>query len=461
MKIAYIMSRFPHLPETFILREMNELDKMGWQIALYPLIFQQQAVVHPEAQPWLQRAHHAPYISWPVIQANLYMLLQNPGLYLKIFSRVLGENLFNFNFLFRSILLFPKAVLFARQMKAEGIDHIHAHYASHPALVAWIIHQLTGISYSMTVHAHDIFARTSMLSTKLGGAVFVVAISEYNREHIAHIVGAWVKAKTHVIHCGIVPENYTPIQHFTDFTAPLRIICVGSLKPIKGQIYLVEACRLLKERGIPFRCQIIGNGPEFPEIQQRVIAYQLAEQVELMGDRNEAEVAAALPGANCYVQPSIGEGIPVAVMEALAAELPVVATAYSGVFTQIQPEDAGYPVCPAEAQRLRAGLSKIYRDFKDAGSIANLMARQLSSRAGIHELVIPGKSGYLVAPADPSALAEALIQIYQDPENAARMALAGKEIVLQDFDLRKNVQKIAALFQELEQVPSKLKKPMP
>lgn len=450
MKIAYIMSRFPHLPETFILREINELVNLGWQIALYPLILQSEKVVHPEAQQWLSEVNASPYLSGEVLLANLRMFLAKPLTYLKVLLKTIAGNLTDLNFFPRAVLLFPKAVYFAGKMQKEGIGHIHAHYASHPALVAWIIHELTGIPYSITAHAHDIFARTPMLSTKLRAAAFIIAISEYNREHMAYLVGPWVRSKTHVIHCGILPEKYIPANNLQSIHSHLDILSVGSLKPIKGQKYLVEACKILKEQAVPFHCRIIGSGPEYNSINALVTRYGLEDSVELLGAKNEEEVAELLPTANCFVQPSIGEGLPVAVMEALVTQLPVVATVYSGAKTTIPRQQAGYPVDPSEAGTLIQGLSRIYRDVPEAGEIARALAVRCISRAGLHELVIPGQTGYLVPPADPAALADALIKILHEPDQAVKMGQAGHAKVLEAFDLHKNVRAIAALFQKQE-----------
>ena len=368
MKIAYIMSRFPHLPETFILREMSELDKSGWDIRLYPLIFQKQDLIHDDAQNWLPRVKESHLFSAEVIKSNISMFIKNPRLYVNLLGRIVVENITSINFLLRGLLLFPKAVFFAYQMEKEGIHHIHAHYASHPALVAWIIHSLTGISYSVTVHAHDIFARTEMLKCKLESAKFIIAISEYNREYIANLVGEWVKEKTHVIHCGINPEYYTASQKYSPggSSEKFEILSVGSLKKIKGQKYLVEACAILRDRNIPIHCRIIGMGKEYSDISRIIKEKNLEGIVEILGDKTEEEVARILPSAHCFVQPSLAEGLPVAVMEAFACELPLVATAISGTNEMISPNETGYPIRLAEMKILILLLGKVYRNSKDS-----------------------------------------------------------------------------------------------
>jgi len=398
------MSRFPHLPETFILREMNALEQLGWQIALYPLIKQKQSLVHKDAQNWVGRARYTPFISLDIVIANVQSLLEKPLRYLRTWLRAMWENIPSLKFFWRATLLFPKAVLMARQMEAEGVEHIHAHYATHPALVAWIINQLSGLSYSVTVHAHDIFVDTTMLKTKMNGAAFIAAISDFNRRTLVKEVGDHIQVKIHIIHCGIEPSWYEqPGEGIQQPGDRLEIINISSLQPYKGQIYLLEACSLLKAEGIPFRCQIIGEGSEHPRLEKFIIANGLQKDVLLLGALSQERVAEVLPTTHCYVQPSVitpsgkMEGIPVALMEAFAAGLPVVATSISG----------------------------------------------------IPELVRQDETGFLVPPEDAEALAEAIKDVFWNWENAKRLAFAGNQLVLDEFDLNKNVKSLALQFQAL------------
>lgn len=398
-KLAYVMSRFPHLPETFILREMDELVRQGWPVALYPLVVQQERVVHAEAEKWLPAMHAAPFISRAVLASNGRRLKKRPGATTRLWLQALQENLADPHMLVRAAALLPKAMVAAEAMQAQGVTHIHAHYATHPAFFAWLLHQITGISYSVTVHAHDIFVRHTMLATKLRQARFVVAISRFNREYLARVVGPWVRDKTHIVHCGITPHLYQPRPAATG-KRPLHILHIGSLQPYKGQPYLIEACALLKKKGLPFQCHIIGGGEERARLEQLIARRELTQEVHLLGPLPQAAVAERLPRANCYVQPSIVtpsgkmEGIPVALMEALACQVPVIATHISG----------------------------------------------------IPELVRDGETGYLVPPADAAALAQAMTSVYEQPAAAAATAVAGREHVLREFTLEPNVKTLASLF---------------
>lgn len=400
--IAYIMSRFPHLSETFILREMDELENLGWEIKLFPLVIQNQPVIHPTAKHWLNEAIASPFISPGVIKANLIKFFKFPGDYISLWFKTIKENVESPKFLVRKIALFPKTVYMAEKMEKMGIRHIHAHYATHPAFSAWLIHKLTGISYSVTVHAHDIFVEQAMLKTKLREAKFVVAISEFNREFLAEHVGGWVLDKTHVVHCGIKPENYNFSQNEKN-PGCFEILSIGSLQAYKGFPYLIKACAKLRDQGVPFRCRIIGGGEEYQSLERTISSYGLGEHVFLLGPKTQEEVSLLLKEADCYVQPSVitpsrkMEGIPVALMEALASGLPVVATAISG----------------------------------------------------IPELVRQGQTGFLAEPKDSNQLAELLAKVYTKPDQALKLAQAGRELVLKEFELSVNVKQLANLFAEI------------
>ncbi len=390
-KLGYIVSRFPHLPETFILREMVELERLEWSISLYPLITQDQPVVHQDALSWNQNAKKAAFSSPSVWIANLNTLFRSPGAYLRTWFRMVYFNIKSFPFFFRALIIFPKAVWMACQMQAEGIEHIHAHYATHPALAAWIIHQLTGIQYSITVHAHDIFVNRTMLAQKMQDASLIVAISEFNREFISREVGDWVRAKTKVVHCGITPEWYQPRKQpvHRDDQSSFRLVTIGSLQPYKGQEVLIRACKRLMNQGILLQCDIIGEGILKESLHKVIRGCGLEEHVTLVGALTQEEIAQRLPEYDCYVQPSIitpsgkMEGIPLALMEAMACNLPVVA----------------------------------------------------SDISGIPELVQPGITGYLVPAGDDLALADQLVEIFADCESTRYIAQRGRAKVQQEFNI--------------------------
>ena len=400
MKVAYIMSRFPHLPETFILREMNALEAEGLFLSLYPIVIQREKVIHPDALLWLKRAHRSSLFFPGIWLANFRLAFSDYKKYFRLFRQVLEANKGNKEFAKRALIIFPKAVWMASSMKKEGIDHIHAHYATYPALAAYIVHHLTGIPFSVSVHAHDIFVDQTMLYEKLKSAEFIRSISEFNKKFLIKHCGTAIGSKIYTIHCGIDHKNYSEIRKKRK--GKFRILSIGSLQPYKGYEYLLKACVLLKRRSFKFKCEIIGGGELEVTLKRMIIDLDLSDVVQLLGRKTEAEVAETLRQASCYVQPSIitesgkMEGIPVALMEAMACKLPVIATRISG----------------------------------------------------LDELIDDQRSGFLIPPTDELALAERLYWVYENPGKAVELAERGFKKVKNEFNIKKTTAQLSKLFKQ-------------
>jgi glycosyltransferase involved in cell wall biosynthesis len=289
---------------------------------------------------------------------------------------------------------------FAQQMQALGVEHVHAHFATHPALVAYVVHQLTHIPYSFTVHADDIYTEQVMLKTKIQAAAFVIAISDYNRRFLSRLYGSSIEHKILVNHCGVDVSVFEPRTQLA--TRDIFVMtCVARLEEKKGHKYLVEACKLLRDKGIPFRCQLIGEGELREEVEAQIEQLGLRDHVLLLGRQPRNRVKELLAESDVMVLPSITtpegrqEGIPVALMEAMATELPVISTRISG----------------------------------------------------IPELIDHGTNGLLVPERNAEALAHALILLQSNPQVGLQLGAAGRSKVLQEFHLQQNTETLAQLFQ--------------
>lgn len=400
VKVAYIMSRFPKLSETFVLNEIVACAAHGIPVEVYPLLRQRQQVAHPEADEWVRRAHFEPFLSPAIVRANLRTVREQPRAYFRLVGEVLRETWRSPNFFVGALGIFPKVVRFARQMRDQGVTHIHAHFATHPALAAFIVHRLTGIPFSFTAHGSDLHVDRRMLDTKLSAAAFAVTVSEFNRDLIARECGEQARSKVRVIHCGVDPGVFKPRHADAPDATSFRIVCVASFEEVKGHRYLIEACRVLQARGVRFECHLVGDGPLRRDVERRVAAAGVEDRVCFHGGQPRPTVARLLAQSDAAVlasHPTRGgkrEGIPVALMEAMASGLPVVATAISG----------------------------------------------------IPELVQPGLTGFLVPSGDPGALADALQRLAGDPDLRARMGRAGRARVVQAFNLRTNRSALLRLF---------------
>lgn len=374
--VAVLVSRFPLITETFILREIIEIERQGQPVRLVPMIRESPPVVHEAARPWVARALYTPW------------MIRFPPRTFGLLLRLVAGTITRPGTLLRTLALFPKSVWLARQLEREGVRHLHAHFATHPATMALIISSLTKIPFSFTVHAHDIQLDRSLLRWKIREARFIRSISELNRRFLEDLYPE-ARGKIEVIHVGV---NLPPAVH--PLPAEPRVLCVAAHKPYKGLPFLIEACRILRNEGVAFQCDIVGDGPMRAELE----ALNHDHVVSLVGPREENEVARMMDDCTLFVLPSIiapdgqMEGIPVALMEALAHARPAVSTRISG----------------------------------------------------IPELVRDGVNGLLVEPGDARALADAMRALLEDRERAGAMGGRGREVVEREFELGGCVERLLA-----------------
>jgi len=395
LRVAWIMSRFPRLTETFVLYEILAAEALGLSVDVYPLLRERARVVHPEAEELLGRVRYTPFMSRRIIASQMYWLVRAPRRYLGALWAVVRGTWGSANFFLGGLATFPKVAHMARGMRANSVEHVHCHFANHPALAGFVIQRLTGITYSFTTHGSDVYVDRHMLRRKVAEAAFVVAVSDYVRRLILDECEGAFHDKVRVVHCGVDMDVFVPDDDRV-VSADLSILCVATLSPWKGQEQLIEACRLLTERGVQIRCLLVGGAGDREALQRRIVDAGVADRVQITHWKTRPEVARLIRGADVVVAPSVQmpdgkqEGIPVTLMEAMASGTPVVA----------------------------------------------------SRLGGIPELIEHEQTGLLVAPADPAGLAEALERLHASPELRRRLAEAGRARVLRDFELRSNAAEV-------------------
>lgn len=388
--LGVLLSRFPTVTETFILREVDEMERQGQRVRLVPMLKETPAVVHDAARPWTARALYTRYLSPAIALANLRALIRQPIRYLSLFLRLIAGTVTHPATLLRTIAVFPKSVYLAQQLSREGVRHVHAHFATHPTTMALIIASLSDITFSFTVHAHDIQIDRSLLGWKLRETRFVRSISDYNKRFLEDLYPQ-AHGKIMVVHVGIEPEKYEDNARRFQSTTPgiPKVLCVAAHRPYKGLPVLIEACRILRDEGVLFQCDVLGTGPLTSEYEQLIRTKGVEQVIHLRGAKPEHVVADMMGEATLFVLPSIiasdgqMEGIPVALMEAMASSRAVVSTAI----------------------------------------------------AGIPELVDHGVNGLLVEQGDARALAIAMRTLLEDGPRAKEMGRRGQEKVRAEFTL--------------------------
>ena len=338
--------------------------------------------------------------------SNLRGMFNKPGKYFGTLFNSLRATWGSRRFFIGVLAFFPKSVYLAELMTQHGINHIHAHFASFPAASAYMINQMSGIPYSFTAHGSDLHRDQHMLCEKVAAAKFVVAISQYNRQVIVDHCGESVADRLLIVHCGVDTSVFAPgdTAQNEDETERLKIVCTGTLHEVKGQKYLLQACAQLKQRGVDFQLEFVGDGPDEEMLCEMVTELGLADNVIFHGRVQRTEVIRILQGADIVALPSVPtqdgrrEGIPVALMEAMSFGAPVVA----------------------------------------------------SELSGIPELVEKDVSGLLVPPKDVDGIARELERLANDPELRAKLGTAGRQRILDQFDLEKNAIQLTELFKEAQ-----------
>jgi colanic acid/amylovoran biosynthesis glycosyltransferase len=392
-KVGYIMSRFPKLTETFVLFEMIAVERLLGPVEIFPLVGRfssgkevagaslwrkfgdylrspaKPEVMHAEAVPYVSRGHYMPFWNLAILWANLLTVLGHPIMYLSTLFAVVRETWRNSNFLWGSIAMFPKCVYFARRVRRLGVNHLHAHFANHPATAAYIIHRLTQLPYSFTAHGSDLHRFKDMLQEKVRRAKFIVAISNSNKEILVDHCGRSYADKIHVIHTGVDVEKFHPpaIRQTSERT---RVICVGTLHEVKGQAYLLRAAGILRDKQVPTEVHFVGDGRDYAMLKALTSELGLDSQVVFHGQKTRDQIIELLQSSDLLVAPSVQssdgrkEGIPVVIMEAMACGLPVVASRISGIPELVSDDGVGRLVAPTDVSGLAAAIQAFAEDGK-------------------------------------------------------------------------------------------------
>jgi colanic acid/amylovoran biosynthesis glycosyltransferase len=429
--IAFLFPAFPVLHQTFVLWEVLALRRQGVRIELYSIKRPSTRSQQPEGTPLAQEVHYLPWmLSLPVLAANLQTLWRAPRRYLGAYARLVWEwwrdrsagrawqqkrmsndapdrlltfvevlrGRFNRSatlYLLKSLWLVPQAVYVGVDLRARGIERVHAHWASYPATMALVMHWVFDMPFSFTAHAYDIYMVPRLLRSKVEEAEFVVTCARVNAKFLESLAGGVHRIV--VNYHGVSLDRFRPVTPRAGAATRCVVTC-GRLEPYKGHHVLLRACARLTP---PPRCVIVGEGPQRRRLEELAAELGIRDRVEFTGPLPQAELAQRYAEADVFVLASVvlersgkRDVIPNVLAEAMAMQLPVVATDISGV----------------------------------------------------GELITDGVSGRLVPPNDPQTLAMVLDELFRDESQRRRLALAGYDAVVASFNRDTNIRDLAALF---------------
>jgi colanic acid/amylovoran biosynthesis glycosyltransferase len=329
--LAYLTNQYPKVSHTFIRREILALERRGWDVTRLAVRGWDAEVIDPDDVSERGKTVFALKGGFvPLLAAVMREALRSPLRFLSALWLALRMMPGSDRPFVWHLIYLAEACWFVTHLKRRAIRHIHVHFGTNPAEVAMLLNALIGIGYSITMHGPEEFdrANTLHLNEKVRRASFVAAISSFGRSQIFRAVDRrdWDKVK--VVHCGI-DRDYA-----ADEIAPShsdRFVCVGRLCEQKGQLLLVRAAAALANEGRKFKLVLVGDGDDRREIEALIAQHGLEDVVEIAGWAGAERVRREIRAARALVLPSFAEGLPVVLMEAMALGRPVLTTYVAGI----------------------------------------------------------------------------------------------------------------------------------
>ncbi len=396
-RIAYLTGHYPRASHTFIEREVAALRAMGHAVETCSIRRTPTSdlsgpdQIAEQARTWhVIEAARSPA---RLLSAHLHYLRRAPGRWVRALRLAIATSADGPRAMLWQIFYFLEAAVLARHLQERQVAHLHNHLASQSCNVALLASELSGIPFSFTIHGPDTFFEAPRwhLGTKARHGAFVACISHFARSQLMCFADPADWEKLRIVHCGVTPEAYRGGAF-----EGTRILFVGRLVGVKGPRLLLEALVRLKEDHPEARLTYIGDGPDRTALETLTEKAGLKDRVRFLGFQAPDAVAEALTQTDVFCLPSFAEGVPVVLMEAMAARRAVV-------------------------------TSRI---------------------AGIPELIEDGVTGRLVPPGDLESLTQALSDCLSDPEAARAMGEAARAKVMAEFDARKEAAKLSRLIEE-------------
>ncbi len=361
VKIGYVINTYPSPSHSFIRREIRALERRGVTLHRFamrrhdgPLTDEGDQAEAAATEYVLEKGAAA------LALALLAAALSAPWRFVGALALALRAARGAQKGRLWHLIYLAEGAWLARRARALGLDRLHAHFGTNSASVAMLTHALGGPPFSFTVHGPEEFDRPERiaLGMKLRRADFAVAVSSFGLSQLCRWVDHrhWPKLK--VVHCGIETAHYAAPRAMPP-RRPLRLVSVGRFAEQKGLLLLIEALAEAARRGVDLRLALVGDGPLRGALERAISRHDMAGQVELTGWLDEAGVRAQVDQAHALVLPSFAEGLPMVVMEAMAAARPVITTWVAGIPELVQPGRCGWLVPAGSAEALADAICEL------------------------------------------------------------------------------------------------------
>jgi glycosyltransferase involved in cell wall biosynthesis len=392
--VAYLTGEYPKVSHTFIQREVAALRGLGVNV-ITCTVRHAPAKDVVGADQKIEEANtfcimDAARNPFRLVKAHLVLLVRSPGRWFSALGLAWRTRSPGAKAALYQLFYFAEAGILAEHLKRCHVQHLHNHFGNSSCSVAMLTSALSGIPFSFTEHGPALFFEPVRwrIDEKIARASSVIAISHFCRSQLMLFSDPSHWSKISIVHCGIDPEKYghdrTPFRK--------RILFIGRLDHVKGEHLLIDAFAEVRRVHGDATLTVVGDGPSRRGLEARAASLGLdAASVTFTGYLTQDEVALSLDEADVLVLPSFAEGVPVVLMEAMAAGKPTIA----------------------------------------------------SRLAGIPELVDDGKTGYLISPGATDELCTRLVELLSDPDRCQRMGEAGRQRVQREFNVRHEAARLA------------------
>jgi colanic acid/amylovoran biosynthesis glycosyltransferase len=407
VKLGIFISMFPELHETFILRELAALERKGIDFKIVSLQRPRDPVTIDDAKRLMQqRTHYAPFFGVLQLIALLKALIRHPVKFFVMLARLTCAGCSTPKELLKSYAILPISFYFADWLRAQGIRHLHGHWANVPTTACWALSQVDDFSWSAAIHGEDVFSPNPLLKKKLNESLFCVVCTGLFCKHLQDNMHHTHPQDIHLNYHGLDPKVLERIEQkpksATEWNEIPVVLSIGRLVPTKGHDDLIRAVKILAERKIPVKLSLIGSGPEESALKQLVKQLGIDQQVHFLGMMEFEAVMDQLQAADVFaLSPRMipgrpPDGIPNVIAEAMALGIPVVTTRASA----------------------------------------------------IPELIDHEVNGLLIEPQDPKALAHAIARLLTDQAFSDQLTKSAKTKALNMFDQQKNINALIGLFEQ-------------
>lgn len=402
-RIAYLVSQYPAVNHTYILREIRELRRLGWDLDVVSIRPDTRPVSQLTAEEQDERCR-----TWYVttqglsgaVRAHLVAMTTQTHSYIRGMLGALRLAGIDVSKAVRNLFYFTEALIVGQWMRSRDRSHIHIHFAS---TVGLLLAKTFPVTISIAIHGPAEFEEPASfhLREKIEASTFVCAISDYGRSQLMKVANPEQWEKLEKIPLGIDSEVFTPGSESSFEHSSFSVISVGRLSPEKAQRILIDAVARLVNEGRRVRLRLVGEGPDRLNLEKHIVACGLSDAVRLEGALNQDQLKAMYRESDAFALASFAEGVPVVLMEAMAMEIPCVATWITGV----------------------------------------------------PELIQDGIDGLLVAPSDVGQLSTAIARLMDDPELRSRIAKYGRYKIIEKYNLSKNTALLAKAFERRVSIP--------